>query len=343
MLAEMVRVVVLVLLLAAPASADVLEGTPDLVSVDAGNGYAFAVGKSGAVWSMKVGRGTWTKYAPITRSDLTDVAVISRKDVWVVGIGGMFIHFDGDEWASPPGETSRSFNGVAFRDRRRGIAVGDAGRVYQFVKPSWQRFHAMTRKPDLRAVARVGRGRRERFVAVGARGAAVAFSGVGASLGADFELTGTEQELVGIAACSGSRAEAVAVGAVAVLRDKVGTWSALPEPPAALTGTAVRCKRGVVVEVFATAGKGLAVYDVAARAWTTREIEGASELADITWAGKKQLLVVGAGGFWARVDRNPPAAPAAEPAAAKAAEPAAAPAAKPAAKAAPDEPAAPKP
>jgi photosystem II stability/assembly factor-like uncharacterized protein len=289
------------------ARAEKLEGEPDLVSVDVGKGYAFAVGKAGEIWSMQIKRGLWGKERKTTQTELRDVHVVSGKDVWVVGIGGMFLHYDGDEWVSPAGSTSRSFHGVAFADRRRGIAVGDSGRVYQYVKDGWQNFHAMTRKPSLRAVVRVGRGRRERFVAVGNKGEAVAFTGVGASLGADPEVTGTETDLGAIGACRGSKAEAVAVGAVAMLREKAGAWRKLPDPPEALTGVALRCKRGSVTQVFATAGRGLAVYDVASKAWSTRAVEGAGQLNDIAWADKKQLLVVGNGGFWSVLPADPPA------------------------------------
>jgi photosystem II stability/assembly factor-like uncharacterized protein len=310
MLSRMVRALAAFALLftVGTAHADTLEGEPDLVSVDVNRGYAFAVGKGGAIYSKKIKKGEWHAHRKTTQSDLLSVSVVNRKDVWVVGIGGMFIHFDGEQWVSPGGETSSSFRAVALRDRRRGIAVGDRGAVRQYVTDSWQSFHAMLKKPTLYAIARVGRGRAERYVAVGAQGSAVAFAGIGASLSADIEITGSKQDLVAIDACASSKAEAVAVGAVAALRGKTGKWSELPAPPEPLTGVAVECKRGAVTRVFATGASGVSVYDADAKEWTSRTIEGvgdgAGALSDIDWVDRKRLIVVGAGGVAEIIDSH---------------------------------------
>ncbi len=307
MLSLMVRPIALlaVLVAATPAHAETLKGKPDLLAVHVNRGWAFAVGRGGEIWSRKIKKGEWQTHRKTTKTDLLSVSVVSRKDVWVVGIGGMFIHFDGDDWISPGGTTSRNFRAVLFKNRRKGIALGDE-RVRHFVRDSWGGFSAFTKTPSFHAVARVGRGRRERFVAVGEQGVAIAFRGVGASLSADRELTGTEQTLVAIDGCRSSKSEAVAVGAGAMLRAVDGTWNKLPDPPESLSGVAVRCKRGAVTRVFATGVTDFAIYDVAAGTWSTRAIEGATALHAIDWVDKKRLIVVGDKGFVAMVLADEP-------------------------------------
>ncbi len=278
---------------ASPARADRLDGEPDLVAVDVERGYAYAVAADGGVWSMEVRRGLWRKEAYSGGGSLLSVSIAGRRDVWIAGAAGVLAHFDGDQWTSPPGKRTRAVRAVAFSTRTRGIAVGDDGAVFNFVR-GWQPFVAMTRKPSLYAVARIGRGGRERFVAVGAGGDGMSFTGVGSSLAADDEMTGVKADLVAIDGCTDrSKAETVAVGTDAVLRDKTGAWRKLPEPPAALTGVAVACKRGAVTAVFATTAKGIAVYDAGAGAWTERALDDASGLRDIAWLDRKRLIAVG--------------------------------------------------
>jgi len=310
MLVAMVRWIALVAVMvgATPAQAETLEGKPDLLAVDVKQGWVFAVGRGGEIWSQQIKKGEWQTYRKTTQTDLLSVSVVSRKDVWVVGIGGMFIHYDGEDWLSPGGSTSATFRAVLFKDRRKGIALGDK-RVRHFVRDAWDGFSAFTETPRFRAVARVGRGRRERLVAVGDKGIAVSFSGVGASLAADLEMTGTDKTLVAVDGCPSSKSEAVAVGAGAVHRGVDGTWSALPDPPETLSGVAVQCKRGSVTRVFATGAAGLAIYDAAAGAWSTRAIDGATALNAIDWVDNKRLIVVGDQGFVAILPADEPVEP----------------------------------
>lgn len=300
----LVATIVGIALCAGGARADTLEGEPDLLAVDVVRGLGIAVGREGAVWQLDPNKGAWTLVRPMTKTDLVGVDVVDRKDVWVVGIGGLYLHYDGSEWTAPPGGTSKGANAIGLATRKRGIALGAKGHVLHWLGSGWQSFSALTAKPTFRAVARVGRGGAERFVAVGDGGVAVSFSGVGRSLGADLEVTGVEDDLVAVAACDSRKAEAVAVGRKAVLRARDGKWYVLPDPPRALTGAIAVCKRGAVVEVIATGGDGLAFYDVAERKWTDQSLPDApGDVRAIAWVDRDRYVVVGDRGFWAILPR----------------------------------------
>jgi hypothetical protein len=131
---------------------------------------------------------------------------------------------------------------------------------------------------------------------------AVALSGVGKKMSADREVTGASADLVAAAACAGSRAEMVAGGAELVLRARdEGRWTALPAPPAPVTGLLVDCRRGRVTRVVATSGARLLVLDVGAEAWAEHPVEGATRLNDLARLDRKTLVVVGDRGFKALV------------------------------------------
>lgn len=284
-----------------------VDAATHLVAVDAARGFAVAVGADGAVLTLDRRTRTWKRARPTTQSELRGVSVVSKRHVYAAGIGGYFTQLDRGAWISPPGSTSRSFHGIAFADRKRGIAVGDQGKVRHWVKNAWYDFTAALDKTSLYDVARVGRGRYERFIAVGAHGRAVAFTGVGHNLAATAETTGVDGALTAVASCDGREAEAIAVGAQAVVRGVDGTWRRLPDPPAALRGVVVRCERGAVITAYAATDGGLAIYDAAVDAWRTRPLEGASALNDVAWFDRKQLVAVGARGFAKLIPADEPA------------------------------------
>ena len=296
-----------VCLLTAVGSAKGDGAAVDLVAVDAARGFAVAVGADGAVLTLDRRTRGWKRQRPTTQSELRDVSVVSKRYVYAVGIGGYFTQLERGAWISPPGSTSRSFHGIAFADRKRGLAVGDDGKVRHWVKNAWYDFTAALDKTSLYDVARVGRGRYERFIAVGAAGSAVAFTGVGHNLDAAAETTGVEGDLVAVASCDGRQAEAIAVGAQAVVRGVDGTWRRLPDPPSALRGVVVRCERGAVTTAFAATDGGLAIYDAAVDAWHTRAVDGATAVNDVAWFDRKQLVAVGARGFARLIPADEPA------------------------------------
>jgi hypothetical protein len=282
---------------AAAATIPGLAGTPDLVAVDARGGHAVAVGTEASFYVLDRRAGAWVKADPPTSVEVGAVAVVSRRDVWALPVGGQFLHFDGRAWSSPPGSTTRTFYGLAMADRRRGAAVGHGGRIVHLVQQGWYPIHTSPTRANLRAVARVGSGGRERFVAVGDGGVAVALRGVGRSIAADLEITGTETDLVAVTACPGARAEAVAAGAEVRVRRRDGTWTGLPAPPAPLRALALRCRAGAAAAVIGLAADRLLVLDVAAGTWTETPVPAATSLRDLTWLDRRHLLLVGDAGF----------------------------------------------
>lgn len=294
------------------------ESEPDLLAIDVQRGVAIAVGTHGAAWTMRVGDNRWVRHPTPTRTELLSVSVVSPRDAWAVGIGGAFLHFDGRDWQSVAGTAARSFRAVRMKNRNAGLAVGD-NRVRHYRRPHWGGFSAMVAIPRFTALARVGRHRSERFVAVGAGGAAVAFSGVGTSLTADTEMTGTTADLSAVDGCRHRKSQAIAVGSVALLREWNGAWRAVSPPPEPLTDVVAQCRRGRIARAFAVGASGLHVFDAASGQWTTRPVAG--EPLALAWADRRRLLVVGRRGFWQLVD----AAAAAPAAGAKAAAPVAAP------------------
>lgn len=278
------------------------EAAPDLLAVDAHRGEIVAVGQKGKVVHRDRKGDSWNQHQVPTTVAIHDVDLTPRRHIWTAGEGGQYLYYDRKSWTSPPGATSRSFHGIAMAHRRRGVAVGHKGRIFQLLDGRWEQFYAVPVKVTFRAVARVGSDRRERFVAVGEGGVAVALSGVGGKMAADREVTGATGDLVAVAACSGSRAELVAGGAEVVLRDRDGgRWTALPAPPAPVTGLLVDCRRGRATRVVATSGARLLVLEVGGESWTEHPVEGATRLNDLARVDRKTLVVVGAAGFKALV------------------------------------------
>jgi len=287
------------------ASAEQLDGKPDLVGVSAYYGYAVAVGKRGAVYIFDRRKKTWKRQVVADKSNLTGVAMVSHRDIWAMGSNGRVLRLNRSRWSLVPGIDKGTYNGFAMAGRSRGAAVGNGGTIFHLVQSStqatWGKYYASPIKADLYAVARVGRGGRERFVAVGKGGAVLALSGVGRSVLADMEISQTKQDLVAIAACRGYRAEAVAVGRDVVLRDRRnGTWKKLPSI-GQLTGVAVKCRYGRVRTIYATMGNSIVWLDLKSRArkpgtWKKHTVGDVKTLRGITWLGSKRLLVVGDAG-----------------------------------------------
>lgn len=94
------------------------------------DGRAFAVGEMGALLGSGDHGNGWQRLIPEQDVGLNDVAVVGDR-VWVVGERGLILHSadGGANWHSQAVPIARSLTAVAFRDERRGVAVGLDGTI----------------------------------------------------------------------------------------------------------------------------------------------------------------------------------------------------------------------
>ncbi len=271
-----------------------LQGKPDLIGVSGYYGYATAVGKNGAVYKYDRRKRTWKRQTVSETSTLLRVAMLGRSDIWALAGNGRVLRLRRGRWSLLQGIDKGSYRGFARAGRGRGAVVGNGGAIYHLVRGNWSKFYASPIKKDLYAVARVGRGGNERFIAVGKGGAVIALSGIGRSVLGDMEITKSKQDLVAIAACRGYRAEAVAVGRDVVVRSRRGgTWKNLTTAPWALNGVALRCRRGRVTHVYGVGKKSVLEYNVKTGAWHNHPMPDVDTLRGIAWLDRRRLVVVG--------------------------------------------------
>lgn len=285
-----------------PSSArgDRITGKPDLLAVSGHYGSAVAVGKRGGIYVYNKRKKAWRREQVSETADLVAAHMAYRRDIWALAANGRVLRWRYGNWILVPGVDKASYRGFAMAGLRRGVVVGTGGAVFHLVSERWSKFHANPLKSDLYAVARVGSGGRERFVAVGKGGAALALGGVGRSLTSDIEISRSKHDLVAIAACRGYRAEAVAVGRDVVVRSHSdGTWRKLSTAPTGhpLTSVAVRCRRRSRADtVYATMGQSIVWLDVKTGTWYNHAVRGISSLRAITWLDRRRLIAVGDAG-----------------------------------------------
>ncbi|ATE61229.1 WD40/YVTN/BNR-like repeat-containing protein [Thauera sinica] len=94
------------------------------------DGRAFAVGEMGALLGSRDHGRNWQRLMPEQDVGLNGVAVVGDR-VWVAGERGLILHSadGGATWVRQPVPVARSLTAVAFRDARRGVAVGLNGTI----------------------------------------------------------------------------------------------------------------------------------------------------------------------------------------------------------------------
>ena len=100
-------------------------------------GIGFAVGESGAIFSMQDDRTTWKKQAAPTRFLLVGGVFHNNSHAIIVGGGGniLFTEDSGFTWqnATLTGKPKSRFNSVFFLNEKTGWTVGTDGKIYQTV------------------------------------------------------------------------------------------------------------------------------------------------------------------------------------------------------------------
>ena len=113
-------------------------------------GGSWAVGESGAIFSFDKQNG-WQQVNSPTTNTLRGVAATRNDDVWVVGDGGIIVHFDGTNWSTVPSNTTNNLNAVYFDSKNVGWAVGDNGTLLRYAG-SWQNVSGVPTSKNLNDV-----------------------------------------------------------------------------------------------------------------------------------------------------------------------------------------------
>ena len=94
------------------------------------DGRAFAVGEMGALLGSRDEGRSWQRLVPEQDVGFNGIAVVGEH-LWVVGERGAILHSadGGVSWHGQPAPVDRSLTAVAFRDDKRGVAVGLNGTI----------------------------------------------------------------------------------------------------------------------------------------------------------------------------------------------------------------------
>jgi hypothetical protein len=90
-------------------------------------------------WAIRHWDGaTWTDMTPSgIFGGLNDVWAAASDDVWVVGVDGLLLHYDGSTWTQVPSGTAASLLGVSGRTADDVWAVGLNGTLLEYDGVAW--------------------------------------------------------------------------------------------------------------------------------------------------------------------------------------------------------------
>ncbi len=274
---------------AEPWTVERVPGAPATVGLYASGDELWLAGKSGVVHHRI--RNVWRAEATPALVDLLAIAGHGAREIWAVGQAGGVARWDGRRWDALPGDTDRGLHAVTVPSARTAAVLGT--RLMTWNGRELASIASRPKFTTLRAIVALG-GRRARFLAVGDAGEALVVTGTGRQAPWTHEPTGVTGDLTAVVSCSG---EAIAVGAVAVRRDRKGRWHPLPSPPAKVVAAVAQCGVRGVSTVVAIGGEELFVLDVAARVWRREPVMPGVPLLGIAVAGTRHgVVVVGAHG-----------------------------------------------
>lgn len=79
----------------------------------------------------------WNSVALETNEDILGSFIIDENNMWLVGDGGLILHFDGTEWLSVDAGLTKDLNDIYFVDADNGFIVGEDGTFLMFDGTIW--------------------------------------------------------------------------------------------------------------------------------------------------------------------------------------------------------------
>jgi photosystem II stability/assembly factor-like uncharacterized protein len=87
--------------------------------------------------SIEGSLGTWDLVNSPVSSDLKSVSMVSKSNGWIVGDGGIILHWNGNEWSTVDSPTTQHLYAIKMISATNGWAMGNYGTILHWDGSSW--------------------------------------------------------------------------------------------------------------------------------------------------------------------------------------------------------------